>query len=173
MLYDTSGGKIIPERGEGARVEEIFSKKLLFLIPFYIFSHEGRFEEYDKSEEKLTVLKNEYGDIRKRLEALVEAGEIDEYRKCMLIDLSNKVLEHIASDYENIREGVKSVMGGKVLDYEAKTIKNAGIREGIRAGRLEQLIDLVKLNLLSVKDAARQAQLSEEDFLRKMNNCRA
>ena len=149
-------------------IEEIFSKKLLFLIPFYIFSHEGRFEEYDKSEEKLTVLKNEYGDIRKRLEALVEAGEIDEYRKCMLIDLSNKVLEHIASDYENIREGVKSVMGGKVLDYEAKTIRNAGIK----AGRLEQLIDLVKLNLLSVKDAAGQARLSEEDFIRKMNSYR-
>ena len=57
-------------------------------------------------------------------------------------------------------------MGGKVLDYEAKTIRNAGIN----AGRLEQLIDLVKLNLLSVKDAARQAQLSEKDFLRKMNS---
>lgn len=60
-------------------------------------------------------------------------------------------------------------MGGKVLEYEAKTIKNAGIMEGRREGRLEQLIDLVKVNLLSVKDAAAQAQLSEEDFVRMMN----
>ena len=64
------------------------------------------------------------------------------------------------------------------------TIKNAGIKEGRKAGikegikegkkagRLEQLIDLVKLNLLSVKDAAEQAQLSEEDFLIKLNNYR-
>lgn len=166
-------------------IDEIFDRKLLFLIPFYIFSHEGRFEEYNKNEEKLAVLKEEYGDIRNRLEALVEAGEIDEYRKCMLIDLTNKVLEHIASDYEKIREGVKPVMGGKVLEYEAKTIRNDGInegwkagiregrREGVKVGRLEQLLDLVKLNLLSVKDAAEQAQLSEEDFLRKLNNYRA
>lgn len=41
-------------------------------------------------------------------------------------------------------------MGGKVLEYEAKTIRN----EGRMVGRLEQLADLVKLNLSSVKDAA-------------------
>ena len=32
-------------------IDEIFDKKLLFLIPFYIFSHENRFEEYDKDED--------------------------------------------------------------------------------------------------------------------------
>lgn len=149
-------------------IKEIFEKKLLFLIPFYIFSHESRFEEYDKEEEKLAVLKGEYETIKNRLECLVNTGEIDEYRKCMLIDLSNKVLEHIALNYTKVREGVKAVMGGKVLDYEAKTIKNAGIQEG----RLEQLIDLVKLNLLSVKDAAAQARLSEDDFMRKVNSCK-
>ena len=45
--------------------------------------------------------------------------------------MSNKVLEHIALKYQSVREGVKSVMGGKVLEYEAKTIKKEGIREGI------------------------------------------
>lgn len=150
-------------------VDEIFDKNLLFLIPFHIFSHENRFKEYNEDEGKLLELKAEYADIRNRLEGLVETGVIDEYRKCMLVDLTNKVLEHIASKYENIREGVKAVMGGKVLEYEAKTIRN----DGIKVGRLEQLLDLVRLNLLSVKDAAAQAQLPEEDFLRKLNNYRA
>lgn len=35
--------------------------------------------------------------------------------------MSNKVLEHIAKEYDSVRKGVKSVMGGKVLEYEAKT----------------------------------------------------
>ncbi len=39
-------------------------------------------------------------------------------------------------------------------------------------GRLEQLIDLVKLNLLSLKDAAEQARLSEEEFSKRMNSYR-
>ena len=43
--------------------------------------------------------------------------------------MSNKVLEHKAVKYKSIREGVRSVMGGKVLEYEAKTIKREGIEQ--------------------------------------------
>lgn len=53
------------------------------------------------------------------------------------MDMSNKVLVHIARKYENVMEGVKQVMGGKVLDYEAKRIKNEGIEEGIKEGIVE------------------------------------
>ncbi len=31
--------------------------------------------------------------------------------------MSNKVLEHIAVNYNSVREKVKTVMGGKVLEY--------------------------------------------------------
>ncbi len=41
----------------GDSIEEIFDKGLLFLIPFYIFSHEKRFEEYERDETKLELLK--------------------------------------------------------------------------------------------------------------------
>ena len=51
--------------------------------------------------------------------------------------MSNKVLENIAKKYDVVREGVKSVMGGKVLEYEAKTIRNEGLEEGLAQG-LEQ-----------------------------------
>ena len=44
-------------------IDDIFEKGLLFLIPFYIFSHESRLEEYNKDEEKLVRLKREYADI--------------------------------------------------------------------------------------------------------------
>ena len=33
-----------------------------------------------------------------------------------------------AQKYVSVREGVKSVMGGKVLEYEAKSIREEGIR---------------------------------------------
>lgn len=151
-------------------IEEIFRKELLFLIPFYIFSHESRFEEYNKNAGKLDVLKAKYENIVYRLEELLNAGEINEYTKCTIIDMSNKVLEHIARKYKNVREGVKSVMGGKVLDYEAKRIKNEGRLEGKFEGKLEMLFDLVNDNLLSIKDAAFRAELTEETFKEKMQN---
>ncbi len=49
------------------------------------------------------------------------------------MEMSDKVVENLAQKYENVREGVKSVMGGQVLEHEAKTI----LREGWQQGRKE------------------------------------
>ena len=70
--------------------------------------------------------------IKEKLEELLDQGMISEYTSCTIIDMSKKVLEHIAVKYNSVREGVRSVMGGKVLDYEAKTIKKEGIEVGIK-----------------------------------------
>lgn len=48
--------------------------------------------------------------------------------------MAGKVVENIAKKFENVREGVKSVMGGRVLEYEAKTI----LRQGIEERKMEQ-----------------------------------
>lgn len=48
--------------------------------------------------------------------------------------MSNKVLEHIAVKYDSVKKGVQSVMGGKILEYEAKTIMNRGREEGREEG---------------------------------------
>lgn len=153
-------------------LDEIFDKNLLFLIPFYIFSHESRFKEYAEHEEKLSDLKAEYEKIKNRLEELAKNGMIDEYTRCTITDMSNKVLEHIAKNYKSVREGVKSVMGGKILDYEAKDIlnrgKQEGRQEGKQEGRMELLFNLVSRKIFSVEDAAMEAQLTPEIFERKM-----
>lgn len=130
----TPGGEVsygIPlMRSQDYTVEEIFRKRLLFLLPFHIFSHEKRFGEYERDEKRLGSLKQEYGQIRDRLEGALEQGEITEYTKCTIIDMSIKVLEHIARKYDLVREGVRSVMGGKILEYEAKTIREEAREEG-------------------------------------------
>ena len=152
-------------------IDDIFDKDLLFLIPFYIFAYESQFEEYNANKEKLDGLKKEYKYMIDKLEGMLDAGKIDEYTKCTIVDMSNKVLEHIAQKYSSIRKGVKAVMGGKVLEYEAKTIKREGIKEGIKErikeGKLEILIDLVRENVISLADAASKAELSEEEFVKK------
>ena len=86
------------------------------------------------------------------------------------MDMSNKVLEKIAKKYEAVREGVKTVMGGKILEYEAKTIKREGEKEGIKKG--EGRINQLNLYLISenrfddleraVNDREYQLQLFQE-----------
>ena len=115
-------------------IDEIFDKKLLFLIPFYIFSHESRFEEYDKDEDKLEILKAEYIRIVDRLDEWMRKGSISAYMRKTILEMSGKVLENIAQKYDNVREGGKSVMGGRVLEYEAKTILNEGMKQGMKQG---------------------------------------
>ena len=115
-------------------IDDIFDRKLLFLIPFYIFSHESRFEEYDKDEDKLEILKAEYISIVDRLDEWMRKGSISAYMRKTILEMSGKVLENIAQKYDNVREGVKSVMGGRVLEYEAKTILNEGMKQGIKQG---------------------------------------
>lgn len=79
------------------------------------------------------------------LEELLQQGAISEYTRCTIIDMSNKVLEHIAVKYQSVREGVKSVMGGKVLEYEAKAIKREGRDEGWKEGRKEGIQGTVSI----------------------------
>ncbi len=123
-------------------IDEIFEKNLLFLIPFYIFSHESRFEEYNNDKDKLATLKAEYADIMARLDQLLEKGSISAYTRKIIMEMSDKVLENIAQKYEHVREGVKSVMGGKILEHEAKSILREGWQQGRREGedygRMEQ-----------------------------------
>ncbi len=161
-------------------VDEIFEKRLLFLIPFHIFSHESRFKLYEKDPGQRKKLTKEYEDICRRLEKLLEEGVIDEYTKCTILDMSRRVLRNIAKKYKKVKKGVKSVMGGKVLDYEAKRIRTAGLlegrkegqiegkEEGRKEGKLETLIELVHDNVLTVQEAAFRAKLTETEFRSQM-----
>ena len=125
-------------------VDEIFSKGLFFLIPFHIFAYEQDMEAYEKDSEKLSELLCVYEGIIERLDTCVSEHHINEYEKCMLIDMSKKVLEHLTRKYSRVKEKVGSIMGGKILDYEAKDILNQGRAEGRAEGDRQRLVFMVQ-----------------------------
>ena len=110
-------------------LEEIFEKRLFFLLPFHIFVYEKKFPVYETDEIKLKELTLIYEGIVKRLNACAEEGIISEYEKGTVIAMSKKVLEALTEKYTNVQEGVKKIMGGQILDYEAKRILNKGKKE--------------------------------------------
>ena len=172
ILIRTQGGEVsyhVPVmKVKTYSIEETFEKKPLFLIPFYILTYEGKFKEIDADEGKLAELKAEYEDIKIRLEQLAADGLIDEFYKKTIMDMAERVLANLAVGYENILKGVGSVMSGQVLDYEAKRILNEGIDKGREEGIIDTLISLVKDGILTIKDAAARAGITEAAFQQKM-----
>ena len=124
-------------------IREIFEKKLFFLIPFHIFTYESELKEYDADEHKLYELMQVYEEVVQKLNDYAEKKVIDEYTKLMIVDMSKKVLEHLTTKYSKVKEGVGTIMGGKILDYPAKDILNRGRAEG----RAEEKAVLIKKKL--------------------------
>ena len=109
----------------------------MFFLPYYIFSHEKQLPAYEDDEAKLQKLTDEYRFIRERLDDLQDAGELSIFMKNAICAMSTHVLALIAEKYQRVREGVEHIMGGKVIEYEAKTILRQGIDKGIAKGRAE------------------------------------
>ncbi len=118
-------------------LDELFEKKLLFFLPFYIFSHEKELPKCDSDETKLEQLKDVYKGIRTRLDDLQRAGELDGFMKKAIYTMINHVIALITQKYENVRRGVEPIMGGKIIEYEAKDILNKGIEKGLQQALTE------------------------------------
>ena len=60
-----------------------------------------------------------------------QSGHMKPFTCGALCELSNNVVEKLASKYSNVEKEVTEVMGGKVLNYRSKEIYQEGMKEGI------------------------------------------
>ena len=133
-------------------LDEIFEKRLLMLIPFYIFSHEKSFSEYNNNEQKLEELKAEYRIILERLDDLEKQGIIGAFDKRTIIELSSDVIREIARKYENVQKGIGAMMRGPLIQTEARTILNES--------KKETALRMLKVGKLTVEEIAEYSALS-------------
>lgn len=117
-------------------LDDIFQKRLLLLIPFYIFSHEKNFPEYNSNRQKLEELKAEYQNMLTRLDILEQQGVIGAFDKRTIIELSGDVIREIAKKYENVQKGVGDIMGEALIETEARAILKETALRMIKAGKL-------------------------------------
>lgn len=143
-------------------LDEIFEKRLLMLIPFYIFSHEKSFSEYNNNEQKLEELKAEYRIILERLDDLEKQGIIGAFDKRTIIELSSDVIREIARKYENVQKGIGAMMRGPLIQTEARTILNESKKETalrmLKAGKLT-VEEIAEYSALSVAEVEQLANL--------------
>ena len=142
-------------------LNDIFEKRLLLLIPFYIFSHEKNFPEYNSNEQKLAKLKSEYRYILERLDEVEQQGVIGAFDKRTIIELSSDVVKEIAQKYGNVQKGVGDIMGGALVETSARKLKNEAKREVavslLKMGKLtiEEIAECSELNIVEVEQLAK------------------
>lgn len=150
-------------------LDDIFEKDLLLLIPFYIFSKEAEFETYESDPSKLEALQHEYQEIIGRLDELVQDGRLTDFDRTTLLETAKNVIDEIAKKYQNVVKGMSDVMGGALLETNARRIKNEGIAEGRMKGIAEGSAKTqirIFLNLLATgmpqKEAQNLAEINDE-----------
>ncbi len=110
---------------------------------------------YESDASKLKNLTDEYRRILTKLDELQEAGDIDTFMKNAICATTTHVLALIAENYQKVREGVEHIMGGKVIEYEAKTIRNEALNERRKEGRKEGRKEERQLALAETEERAK------------------
>ena len=141
-------------------LDDIFEKRLLLLIPFYIFSHEKNFPEYNSNEQKLAKLKSEYRYILERLNELEQQGVIGAFDKRTIIELSSDVIKEIAQKYGNVQKGVGDMMSGALIETEARKILNQGKTQGISETKKQTALRMLKMGKLTIEEIAECSELN-------------
>ena len=117
-------------------MDELFEKKLWFLLPFHGFYYEHAFPESETDQDRREELTGIFREIRRRLDELCSSGQMDEYQKYRIISSINMVLQKLMEKYPNTRKEVLNVMGGKVVECEADWILQQG-----RAQLIENMLN--------------------------------
>ncbi|MCM1156793.1 MAG: hypothetical protein NC392_15670, partial [Roseburia sp.] len=101
--------------------DEIFRKRLLFFLPFYIMRYEKELKGISENSSRLEELVGEYEGIREQLgDMLVREEKMDLYLRLMGVikEISNYMLRQEGPAQERMGK----IMGGKVLELEADRI---------------------------------------------------
>ena len=156
--------------------EDIIQKKLYFLVPYYIMRVE---------DEPLQKVLDDYIDLLYAIRADREKGFLIEYDLATIGKCLNKLVDVVYSKEPAIKEGVESVMGGKVIYDEIDRIfdegvkfgeergKAQGIEQGIEQGEIHSIKNLMSNMKISATEALKNLGIPEEkwdDYIKKLNS---
>ena len=120
-------------------IEKIFRLKMYFLLPFFIFCYEKKFNKYENNEIKLKELTDVYKAICAKLDALERSEELNTFENKTICAMIVHVLALIAKKYPNIKNAVESIMVGHIVEFEAKRVYDEGM--AFAKGLLQKTID--------------------------------
>lgn len=119
--------------------EEIFRRRLLILLPFYLMRYEKELSGLDAESDAAAALIRECREIRMRLADLTLL-QGDELLYRQITELIIRASDHLLAANEPLNRKVRPAMGGEVLelmDDKIERSRREGIQEGIALSRQE------------------------------------
>lgn len=129
---------------EDYTLDEIFEKKLLIFLPYYIMRYEKKFREIAHSEERMREFLLEYQEMIEQLDAVEELKQ--EGLMQDMVRLIRRIADYQLRRERELRERMDEVMGGKVLELPSDKLREEreqGIEQGITQG-IEALVETCK-----------------------------
>ena len=118
---------------KGYSLDDIFAKRMYFILPFYFFNFEDRFILYNKDAESLKEFEEIYCEVIERLQNVDEVN-LSLRSKGVIIKQMENVVKRLAYRRKRITEKVGDIMGGKVLKMEWLEKFDAAVAEGKAEG---------------------------------------
>ncbi|MCR5520625.1 MAG: hypothetical protein K6F44_01790 [Lachnospiraceae bacterium] len=115
-------------------LDEMFDKKLLLMLPFYLVRYEDVLNKNDPDSADLQTLLNETKQMIDCINGQTRASvefDVD------LVDLIKKIADYLCRTADRNKERLGEVMGGKVLELASDRLKAEGRMEGRAEGRME------------------------------------
>ncbi len=150
-------------------IDELFEKKLFFLIPFFAFNFEDKMDTYESDEKELAKFVDIYCDIIERLRQLKETV-LSLRTKGVIINQMENVTRRLNKNRKKVSRKVGDIMGGRVLKMDWLERYDAAVASGRAEGRAEgdqaRLISQICRKLRKKKTISQIADELEEDEIR-------
>ena len=98
-------------------LDAIFEKKLLLLLPFFVFNiTDKELDEMDRDVTKFDKLKVILDDVYVRLQAMMDSEELDGNQTGTIMLYIRDVLDKLTGKRKNVKKGVEDYMGGYIIE---------------------------------------------------------
>lgn len=114
--------------------DEVLAKELYFIIPYYILRYEKLSEGIDHE-----ALVREYQKLYNGMKEALDNKVLDEYDMTNIIEYTERLVNYVFKDDEDVRKEVTGIMGGQVLETYADKMITKGRLDGMREGKREGL----------------------------------
>ncbi|SFL49904.1 hypothetical protein SAMN05216390_1362 [Lachnospiraceae bacterium KH1T2] len=149
-------------------LDKMLNEGLWFLIPFYFFNF--NLNEMDASDDKIEDMKATYMDLWHKLDVIVESGRLTEFEKCAIKAMCDKVAEALTLTHSNVQKGVMEIMGGQVLDYEAKRIAMAAAEKATKRNNIEAVKNMISFGVPKDKILSKYPQDIYDEALKQIQH---
>ncbi len=113
-------------------LEEIFTKNLSFMLPFYMFNNASKLRRMSTKDFSKDILED-CGKIKDKL----DKANLSTFERKSITKMFLQVMNALSNNdsAKALCKEAEKIMVGQVLQYEAKDILNEGIALGIKQGR--------------------------------------